>query len=60
MKYKITFKYRYGIDYVYVTKYKVDDYFVQPLKDNNLPLCTIARTNIISMSKLDYARINRL
>ena len=52
MKYKITFKYRYGIDYVYCNEYKVDDYFVQPLKDNNLPLCTIARTNIISISKL--------
>lgn len=51
MKYKITFK--YGIDYVYCNEYKVDDNFVQPLKDNNLPLCTIARTNIISISKLD-------
>lgn len=25
MKYKITFKYRYGIDYVYCNEYKVDD-----------------------------------
>lgn len=46
MKYKITFK--YSIDYVYCNEYKVDDNFVQPLKD-----CTIARTNIISISKLD-------
>lgn len=53
MKYKITFKYRYGIDYVYCNKYKADDNFVQPLKDNNLPLCTIARTNIISILKFD-------
>ena len=52
MKYKIEFKYRYGKDYVYCDEYRVDDYFVQPLKPNGLSLCTIARTNIIAIIKL--------
>lgn len=52
MKYKIIFKYRYGTSYVYCDNYKVDDNFVQPLKDNH-PLCTIARTNIVSFQKLE-------
>lgn len=52
MKYKIEFKYRYGKDYVYCNEYRVDDYFVQPLKPNGFPLCTIARTNIIAIIEL--------
>lgn len=52
MKYKIEFNYRYGKDYVYCNEYCVDDYFVQPLKSNGYPLCTIARTNIIAIIKL--------
>lgn len=51
-KYRINFKYRYGTDYVYCNEYKVDDRFVQPLNEKGSPICTIARTNIISISKL--------
>ncbi len=51
-KYRINFKYRYGTDYVHCNKYKVDDLFLQPLNKNGSPMCTIARTNIISILEL--------
>lgn len=49
MKYKIEFKYRYSKDYVYCDKYHDDGWFVQPLKSDGKPMCTIAKTNIISI-----------
>ena len=49
MKYKIEFNYRYGKDYVYCIEYHDDSRFVQPLKSNGEPMCTIAKTNIISI-----------
>lgn len=39
MRYKVEFKYRYG----------KDEQFIQPLNSNGKPLCTIAKTNIISI-----------
>lgn len=53
MKYKIDFKYRYGRDYVYCNEYRLDDCFVQPIKSDGTVLCTIARTNIISIKQLN-------
>lgn len=50
MNYKITFKYRYGVDYVYCNEYRMNSNFVQPLKDDNSPICTIACTNIVSIT----------
>lgn len=50
-RYKITFKYRYGNDNVYCNNYKEDDCFIQPLKEDGKPMCTIAKTNIISIIK---------
>lgn len=47
MRYKIEFKYRYGEDYVYC-----NDWFVQPLKEDGKPICTIAKTNIIRIKEL--------
>ena len=44
MKYKIEFNYRYGKDYVYCNH--EDE---QPLNSNGKPLCTIAKTNILSI-----------
>lgn len=49
MRYKVEFKYRYGKDYVYCNEYHEDEQFVQPLNSNGKPLCTIAKTNIISI-----------
>ena len=47
MRYKVEFKYRYGKDYV--NEYHEDEQFIQPLNSNGKPLCTIAKTNIISI-----------
>ena len=47
MKYKIEFNYRYGKDYVYCNH--EDERFIQPLNSNGKPLCTIAKTNILSI-----------
>ena len=52
MRYKIEFKYRYGEDYVYCNEYRQDDWFVQPLKEDGKPICTIAKTNIIRIKEL--------
>lgn len=49
MKYKIEFNYRYGKDYVYCNEYHEDERLIQPLNSNGKPLCTIAKTNIISI-----------
>ena len=49
--YKIDFNYRYGKDYVFCSDYKVDNYFVYPLNKEGKPMCTISRTNIISITK---------
>ena len=49
--YKIEFNYRYGKDCVFCSEYKVDDYFVYPLNKEGKPMCTISRTNIISITK---------
>ena len=49
--YKIDFNYRYGKDYVFCSEYKVDNYFVYPLNKEGNPMCTISRTNIISITK---------
>lgn len=40
---------RYGKDYVYCNEYHEDEQFIQPLNSNGKPLCTIAKTNIISI-----------
>ena len=45
MRYKVEFKYRYGKDYVYCNEYHEDE----QLNSNGKPLCTIAKTNIISI-----------
>lgn len=52
MRYKIEFKYRYGEDYVYCNEYRQDDWFVQPLKEDGKPICTIVKTNIIRIKEL--------
>lgn len=49
MKYKIEFNYRYGKDYIYCNEYHEDERFIQPLNSNGKPLCTIAKTNILSI-----------
>lgn len=51
MKYKIEFNYRYGKDRVYCNEYREDERFVQPLKPDGKPMCTIAKTNIITTLK---------
>ena len=43
MRYKVEFKYRY------CNEYHEDEQFIQPLNSNGKPLCTIAKTNIISI-----------
>lgn len=50
-KYKVTFNYRYGKDYVFCNKYKEEKGFIQPLdaKDGHI-LCTISKTNVISIT----------
>lgn len=53
MKYKIEFNYRYGKDCVYCNEYHEDEQFIQPLNSNGKPLCTIAKTNIISIRELE-------
>lgn len=55
MKYKIEFNYRYGKDYVYCNEYHEDERFIQPLNSNGKPLCTIAKTNIISIRECNNA-----
>lgn len=52
MKYKIEFNYRYGKDRVYCNEYREDEQFVQPLKPDGNPMCTIAKTNIIAITTL--------
>lgn len=52
MKYKIEFNYRYGKDRVYCNEYREDERFVQPLKPDGKPMCTIAKTNIITITTL--------
>ena len=49
--YKIEFNYRYGKDRVFCSEYKVDNYCVYPLNKEGNPMCTISRTNIISITK---------
>ena len=49
--YKIEFNYRYGKDRIFCSEYKVDNYFVYPLNKEGKPMCTISRTNIISITK---------
>ena len=52
MKYKIEFNYRYGKDRVYCNEYREDERFVQPLKPDGKPMCTIAKTNIITIQPI--------
>ena len=58
--YKIKFNYRYGKDRVFCSDYKVDNYFVYPLNKEGKPMCTISRTNIISITKDNKMTIDEL
>lgn len=52
--YKIRFKTNKtskGEDVVYCNTYSSDKYVVQPLNKNGFPMCTIFKTNIISITK---------
>lgn len=53
-KYEIKFNYKYGEDSVFCNEFKDENGFIQPLhpKDKHI-LCTIAKTNIISIKTKD-------